>query len=95
MDLLKETILAGRRTMCPGCPSCEAFAATSEFALLDIARFVTYYEQDGHDRGARILPGPAGIRPRRRRGGPGRVARRLPFHVDYPEIIRRAERYFA
>ena len=27
LNLLKETILASRRTMCPGCPSCDAFAA--------------------------------------------------------------------
>ena len=64
VNLLKETILASRRTMCPGCPSCDAFAATSEFALLDIARFVTYYEQDGTAGSARVLSRPAGVGPR-------------------------------
>jgi hypothetical protein len=48
MELLKKTILAGRRTMCTGCPSCAAFAKQTDFAFHDIARFVTYYEQDGN-----------------------------------------------
>ena len=30
MELLKETILAGRRTMCTGCPSCEAVCADKQ-----------------------------------------------------------------
>ncbi|MCE0497522.1 MAG: aldo/keto reductase [Methylacidiphilales bacterium] len=95
MDLLKQTILASRRTMCTGCPSCEAFAKQTRFAFHDIARFVTYYEQDGNT-GARefyqALPAEA------------RDASRVDlaalrdgchFKTDYPEIIRRAERYFA
>ena len=45
MELLKETILAGRRTMCTGCPGCEEASQKTDFAFLDIARFVSYYEQ--------------------------------------------------
>ena len=66
-----------RRTLCPGCPSCDAFAATSEFALLDIARFVTYYEQDGLLEAREFYQAlPASAR-NCRRGGPGRIARQL------------------
>jgi uncharacterized protein len=95
VDRLKEIVLASRRTLCPGCPSCDAFAATSEFALLDIARYVTYYEQDGHV-GARelyhALPASA-----RDAAGVNLAALRdrCAFRVDYPEIVKRAERCFA
>jgi hypothetical protein len=95
INLLKETILASRRTMCPGCPSCDAFAATSGFALLDIARFVTYYEQDGLMEAREFyhaLPASA-----RNADGVDLAALRdrCAFHVDYPEIVKRAGRNFA
>jgi uncharacterized protein len=95
VELLKETILAARPTLCPGCPSCDAFAASSEFALHDIARYVTYYEQDGR-LGARdqyhALPASA-----RDATGVNLAAlrERCAFHVDYPDIVKRAERCFA
>jgi hypothetical protein len=95
INLLKEIVLASRRTMCPGCPSCDAFAATSDFAFLDIARYVTYYEQDGN-AGARelyhALPESA-----RNATGVDLAALRdhCAFHIDYPEIVKRAERNFA
>ena len=95
MELLKETILAGRRTMCTGCPSCEAFAAQTGFAFHDISRFVTYYEQDGNTEAREFYHAlPAEVRDVSKvdlaalRAG-------CHFKTDYPEIIRRAERYFA
>ena len=95
INLLKETVLASRRTMCPGCPSCDAFAATSGFALLDIARFVTYYEQDGLAEAREFyhaLPSSA-----RNAAGVGLAALRdrCAFRIDYPEIVKRAQRCFA
>ena len=95
INLIKETILASRRTLCPGCPSCDAFAATSGFALLDIARFVTYYEQDGLMEAREFyhaLPAPA-----RNADGVDLAALRdqCAFHIDYPEIVKRAQRNFA
>ncbi|MGO9585172.1 MAG: aldo/keto reductase [Limisphaerales bacterium] len=95
INLLRETLLASRRTFCPGCPSCDAFAASSGFALLDVARYVTYYEQDGHlgaRESYRALPASA-----RDASGVDLAALRdrCAFHVDYPEVVRRAERYFA
>ena len=95
INLLKETVLASRRTMCPGCPSCDAFAATSGFALLDIARFVTYYEQDGLAEAREFyhaLPSSA-----RNAAGVGLAALRdrCAFRIDYPEIVKRAQRNFA
>jgi hypothetical protein len=95
IELLRETVLASRRTLCPGCPSCDAFAATFEFALLDIARFVTYYEQDGLMEARKFyhtLPPSA-------RDATGvdlaALRDRCAFRIDYPGIVKRAERYFA
>ena len=95
MDLLKETILAGRRTMCTGCPACNALDAEGTFAFQDIARYVTYYEQDGHI-GARDLYHalPAENRDRSK-VDLAALRDACHFKTDYPEIIRRAERYFA
>ncbi|MFA7342965.1 MAG: aldo/keto reductase [Terrimicrobiaceae bacterium] len=92
---LKETVLAHRRTMCPGCPSCDAFSSATGFAFLDIARYVTYYEQDGNLEAKeyyRSLPAD-----RRDHGNVDLAALRegCSFGTDYPEIIRRANRYFA
>jgi aryl-alcohol dehydrogenase-like predicted oxidoreductase len=95
MELLRETILAGRRTMCTGCPSCEAFAKQTDFAFHDIARFVTYYEQDGNTEAREFYHAlPAAVRDASK---VDLAALRDGCHAktDYPEIIRRAERYFA
>jgi len=95
LELLKETILAGRRTMCTGCPSCEAFAKQTDFAFHDIARFVTYYEQDGNTEAREFYHAlPAAVRDASK---VDLAALRDGCHAktDYPEIIRRAERYFA
>jgi len=95
INLLHETVLAGRRTFCPGCPACHEAAGKMDFAFQDIARFVTYYEQDGwlEARGQyHALPLAA-----RNASGQNLVAlrERCAFQIDYPEIAKRAERYFA
>jgi hypothetical protein len=95
MELLKETMLASRRTMCTGCPSCEAFAKQTDFAFHDIARFVTYYEQDGNlDARNYYHALPAEVRDASK-ADLAAMRDGCHFKTDYPEIIRRAERYFA
>jgi hypothetical protein len=95
INQLKEIILASRRTLCPGCPSCDAFAATSEFALLDVARFVSYYEQDGLVE-AREFYHALSASARNASGVDLAALRdRCAFHIDYPEIVKRAQRNFA
>ena len=81
--------------MCPGCPSCHQGGAELDFAFNDVARYVTYYEQDGNLKARDLyhkLP-PAN----RNASGVDLAALRdaCQFTTDYPEIIRRAERYFA
>jgi hypothetical protein len=95
MELLKEIIIAGRRTMCTGCPSCDALSESTGLAFQDIARFVTYYEQDGNLEARNYfhaLPASA-----REFSGVNLDALRdgCAFQTDYPEIMRRAARYFA
>ena len=95
MELLKETIIAGRRTMCTGCPGCEEFAKQTDFAFHDIARFVTYYEQDGNTEARDYYQ--ALVAEHRDTSKINLAALRdaCHFKTDYPEIVRRAERYFA
>jgi aryl-alcohol dehydrogenase-like predicted oxidoreductase len=96
LDLLRETILAGnRRSMCPGCPACNAQGAALTLAFSDISRFVMYYEQDGDLRARELYQSlPAAHRDA---SGVDLAALRdaCHFKTDYPEIIHRAERYFA
>jgi hypothetical protein len=94
-ELLRETILAGRRTMCTGCPACEAWAQQTEFAFHDIARFVTYYEQDGNVEARNYYQALAAEHRDSSKLNLAALRDACHFKTDYPEIIRRAERYFA
>ncbi len=95
INQLKETVLAGNRTFCPGCPACHEAAAGTPLAFQDIARFVTYYEQDGWlEARTQYRDLPAGARNATGLDLAG-LKSRCQFQTDYPEIIRRAERYFA
>ncbi len=95
MELLKETILAGRRTMCTGCPSCEAFAKETSFAFHDISRFVTYYEQDGNTEARDYYQALAAEHRDSSKVNLAALRDGCHFKTDYPEMIRRAERYVA
>ena len=95
MELLKEMVMAGNRSMCTGCPSCEENAKRVDFAFQDISRFVTYYEQDGNLEARDYYQAlPFG---RRDTTGVDLAALRdgCHFKTNYPAIIRRAERYFS
>ena len=95
LDLLKETIMAGRRTMCTGCPACEAASQQTDFAFQDVARFVTYYEQDGNTEAREYYQALAAEQRDTRKVDLAALREACHFKTDYPEIIRRAERYFA
>jgi len=95
LELLRETVLASRHAMCPGCPSCNQRGAELDFAFGDISRFVMYYEQDGDLRAREKYHQLSAAH--RDASGVDLAALRdaCQFKTDYPEIIRRAERYFA
>jgi len=95
VELLKETILAGRRTMCTGCPGCEAASKQTDFAFLDIARFVTYYEQEGNTEAREYYQALAAEHRDTSKVDLAALRDACHFKTDYPEIMRRAESYFA
>jgi uncharacterized protein len=95
LELLRETLFAGRRTMCTGCPACEAISKQTDFAFLDIARFVTYYEQDGNTEARDYYQALAAKHRNASTVDLAAMKESCHFKTDYPEIIRRAERYFA
>ncbi len=95
LELLRETILAGRRTMCTGCPACEEFAKQTDFAFQDISRFVTYYEQDGNTEARDYFQALAASHRDPSKINLAALRDACHFKTDYPEIIRRAEHYFA
>ncbi len=95
VDRLRDVVLASRRTMCPGCPSCDAKVGSTSYAYRDIARYVTYFEQDINPQSRtlyRALPASA-----RDASTANLEALRdaCAFGIDYPEIARRAQWYFA
>ncbi|MFO0951749.1 MAG: aldo/keto reductase [Isosphaeraceae bacterium] len=94
-ERLEEVVLASRRTMCPGCPSCDALAARTDLAFKDVSRYVTYFEQDRNPEARslyRALPEAA------RNASAAELASLrdgCAYGVDYVDVLRRAERYFA
>jgi len=95
IQALKETVLAHRRTFCPGCPSCSALSAATGFAFMDISRYVTYYEQDGNLEAKDLYQSLPEVSRDHGRIDLAALRDGCAFNTDYPEIIRRANRYFA
>jgi uncharacterized protein len=94
-DALKEVAMISPASMCPGCPSCTAIGKDTDFAFQDISRYLSYYEQDG-DTDARHLYRELAPAARNSNGIDLRkIQESCQFNVDYPQIVRRAEKYFA
>ncbi len=94
-ELLRETLLASRGAMCPGCPACHRHSAELALAFADISRYVMYYEQDGNRQARELYQQlPAGHRDASQ-VDLAALRDACQFKTNYPEIIRRAERYFA
>jgi hypothetical protein len=95
IELLRDAVLASRRTMCPGCPSCDTKVASTSYAFRDIARYVTYFEQDNRQESReRYLNLPAEAR-HFSTAELQAISKECAFGVDYVEVANRAERYFA
>ena len=94
VEQLEKVVMGSRRTMCPGCPSCEAHAAGTDFAFRDIARYVTYHEQDRSNKGRDLY---SALTSAARDGANvdlAAIKKSCYFGIDYPEVIARATRYF-
>jgi len=95
VERLRDVVLASRRSMCPGCPSCDANVASTSFAYRDVARYVTYFEQD-NNRASRELYHALPEAARLASAGELEALRDgCAYGIDYPEIAARALRYFA
>ncbi len=92
---IRDLMLANGPALCPGCPSCREVAERYGTDLKSISRYVAYYEQDGtlaartHYRALSMLERDAS------RIDLHALRQRCDFHVDYADIVQRAERYFA
>jgi aryl-alcohol dehydrogenase-like predicted oxidoreductase len=94
-EALVEIAALSVAPMCPGCPSCNALAKQTEYAFSDISRYVMYYEQ-GTDPEARDYFHKLNTAQRDPSNADLAAIRdACQFNVDYPEIARRAELYFA
>ncbi len=95
LELLRATLLASHGAMCPGCPSCNQLGAELDLAFSDISRYVMYYEQDGDLRAREMYHQLPAAHREASKVDLAALREACQFKVDYPEIIRRAERYFA
>jgi hypothetical protein len=95
LDRLRETVVASGPTLCANCDGrCER-AAGSGLALKDIQRFVMYYECKG-DAGARDLyRGLAAVRRDPAGADLEAASRACLCNLDFAQVVRKAERYFA
>lgn len=81
--------------MCPGCPNCNAIATKTDYAFMDVARYVTYYEQDGNAEARDYFRKLSATERNPQNVDLGLLRDKCRYHVDYPEIAKRAEMYFA
>jgi len=94
-DLLRDTLIRNARiTMCPGCPGCNTADAALSGTLLDVSRYVTYYEQDGLLEARDYYRDLKPLMPAAAEADLVAAQAACKYGVDYPEIMRRAERYF-
>ena len=81
--------------MCPGCPSCNAWARQTEYAFQDISRFVTYYEQQGNFEARDFFRQLSPAEKDFRGVDLAKISHDCQYNIDYVEIARRSEAYFA
>jgi predicted aldo/keto reductase-like oxidoreductase len=94
-DTLGEIAHMSQVPMCPGCSSCDSWAKKTHYAFQDISRYVTYYERDG-DFGSREYFAKLSAHELNHDGlDLARMRDECLYGVDYPEIARRSEQYFA
>jgi aryl-alcohol dehydrogenase-like predicted oxidoreductase len=96
VQLLRETALACRPSMCPNCDGrCARAAGAEHLPLNDLARFVTYYEREG-DLSARELYQALAEEHRLAKGADLEAAQHACLcNLDFAAIVKKAERYFA
>jgi aryl-alcohol dehydrogenase-like predicted oxidoreductase len=95
IELLREVAQDCRPTMCPNCDGRCKEASGRRLALNDIARYVNYYEKDGNEE-ARDYFLELATELRDAHGADLAAAREACLcKLDFANIMRKAERYFA
>ena len=92
---LTEIAGMSRAPMCPGCPSCNSWAAKTEYAFMDISRYVTYYEKDGNFEARDYFNSLDPVQRDSSGIDLAQVSHDCQYNIDYAEIARRSEKYFA
>ncbi|MEM9158356.1 MAG: aldo/keto reductase [Verrucomicrobiota bacterium] len=93
-NALQEIAMVPALPMCPGCGPCRELSPKMQYAFMDVSRYVNYYEKDG-DTSARDLYANLPEEAKRYDQAELESLRDLcEFRVDYPEIAKRAKRYF-
>ncbi len=96
MREMHNLFLASAPTLCANCDGRCAVAGGTDAALGDMARFLTYHEQHGERGEARRLYGDLSESARDWKGADLAAAQAAcPSHLDFSEILPRAERYLA
>lgn len=91
---LKDAVLASRRTFCPGCPSCDSKVASTAFAFRDVARYVTYFEQDNYGQSRDLYLALPETARDASKADLKTLREACSFGIDYADIAARAQRYF-
>jgi hypothetical protein len=92
---LGELATLSTAPMCPGCPSCESWAHKTEYAFQDVSRYVMYYEDDGNWEARDFYRNLSPVERSHAGVNLARISEDCTYNIDYAEIARRAERYFA
>ena len=95
LELLKDLMLANNPVFCPGCDSCKAFAAANALDLNKISRFVAYYEQDGTIEARTAYQEMTSAEKNAAGVNLEALREACAYKIDYPRIVKNAERYFA
>jgi predicted aldo/keto reductase-like oxidoreductase len=92
---LRDAATFSSMSLCPGCPSCREAGQQHAFAFDEIARYVAYYEQDAAISARDAFHGLSASARDASAIDLAALKEACHFGVDYPEIVRRAHRYFA
>ncbi len=93
---LKQTAMAVGPEFCPNCDGRCARACGSDPVLNEIARYVSYYEQNGDMTGRELYRAlPASVRESARAADLAAASDACLCRLDFANILAKAERYFA
>lgn len=82
-------------SMCPGCQTCDQWARKTQYAFQDVSRYVMYYEQDGNIEARDYFRNLSQAERSHAGVNLAQISEDCTYNVNYTEIARRSEKYFA